>query len=143
MRKLFLFLLFISLFFSCKKEIILAKNTELWVKVGAGIDKLELSFVAIDTKNKQHFYDVKYSNGVFNSAIKQVRDNRDGGVWTLVNVSQNQSHEIMVSYNGKTYLTRGFYFGERRFLEIVLTLGGKVIINDNDISITDQEIYVE
>ena len=143
MKKTFLFLLFISLFFSCKKEIILANNTELWVKVGAGIDKLEISYYAVDTKNKCHFYDVKYSNGVYSPTIKQVRDNRDGGVWTLVNVSQNRSDEIMVSYNGKVYLTRGFYFGERRFLEIVLTLGGEVIINDNDISITDQVIYVE
>ena len=144
MKKFFLFLLLVSLFFSCKKEIIRTNNTELWVKVGAGIDNLEFSFVGIDTKNKHHSYDVKYSNGVFTpSSIKQVNDNRDGGAWSLINVSQNQSDEIVVSYKGKIYKTRGFYLGERRFIEIVLTLNGDVNISDNDISMIDRTIYVE
>ena len=143
MKKLFLFLFLASLLFSCKKEILRTNNTELWLKVGSSIENLDISFVGIDTKNKHHPYDVKYSNGVFTPIIKQVNDNIDGGVWALVNVSQNQSDEIVVSYNGKTYKTRGFYLGERRFIEIVLTLNGDVNIHDSDISIIDRIIYVE
>lgn len=143
MKKLFLFLFLISLFFSCKKESIRTNNIELWLKAGSSIENLDISFVGIDTKNEQHPYDVKYSKGVFTPIVRQVNDSIDGGVWALVNVSQNQSDEIVVSYNGETYKTRGFHFGEKRFIKIVLTLNGDVNINDCDISIIDKTIYVE
>jgi hypothetical protein len=143
MKKLFLFLFLISLFFSCKKESIRTNNNELWLKAGDSIENLDISFVGIDTKNKHHPYDVKYSKGVFTPIVRQVNDNIDGGVWALVNVSQNQSDEIVVSCNGKTYKTRGFHFGERRFIKIVLTLNGCVNVIDYDITMIDETIYVE
>jgi hypothetical protein len=143
MKKIFLFLVLISLFFSCKKEIIRTNNTELWFKAGNSIESLDISFVGMDTNGKKHSYNVKYSNSVFNPNIKQVKDNIGGGVWTLVNVSQMESDEIIVTYNGKIYKTRGFYLGERRFMEVVLTLSGDVNVNDCDISTIDRIIYVE
>jgi hypothetical protein len=143
MKKIFLFLFFIVLFFSCKKEIIKTNNTELWLKVGESIENLDISFVGTDTKNKHHDYDVKYANGVFVPSVKQVKDNLDEGFWTLVHVSQNESDEIVVSCNGQNYKTRGFYLGERRFMEIQITLSGDVNINDYDISMIDRVIYVE
>lgn len=143
MKKIFLLFLILLFLMSCKKEIIYMNNTELWLKVGAGIDKLELSFVGIDTKDKQHSYVVKYLNNIVTPTIKQITDNKDGKIWVLVHTSLEKSDEIVITYNNKEYKTRGFYLGERRFLEIVLTLSGEVNVNDNDISIIDKIIYIE
>lgn len=146
MKKIFLFLFLSSLFFSCKKENIETNNTELWIKVSSSIESLNISFAGINTKGKQHSYNVEYLNGVFTPTIKQVRDDRDGGVWFLVYTSLEKSDEVVVTYNNKEYKTRGFYLGERRFMEIVLstpTVNGEINTVDYDITQINRTVWVE
>lgn len=143
MKKLFLLFLPFLFLMSCKKEIIYMNNTELWLKVGAGIDKLELSFVGIDTKDKHHSYVVKYLNGVVTPTIKLVKDNKDGNMWVLVHTSLEKLDEIVVTYNNKSYKISGLYLEERRFVELLLTVSGELGFTDYDVSMIDKIIYVE
>lgn len=144
MKKSFLFLILFSLvLFSCKKEKIYTNNSELWLKVDSSIESLDISFNRIDTKGKSLTFSVNYNNGIFTPVIKEVKELRDGKNWNLVYSGLDKSNEIIVSYNGKEYKTRGFYLGERRCLEISLVLSGDIDITDYDISMIDQEIYVE
>lgn len=143
MKKIFQFLFLISLLFSCQKETIIISKTELWIKVGSSIENLDISFIGTDIQNIEHLYDVKYSDGVFTPSIKQAIDNVDGGAWFLVYSSLEKSDEIVVTYNNKAYITRGFYFGERRFMEIISTLNGDGNINEYDITIIDRVIFVK
>ena len=129
----------IAMLFSCKKETVITNNSELWVKLGASIEKIEISFIGVDNKNRHYYLDFKYANNVFVPNIKQVDYN---GKWTLLNVSQFHCDGLAVHYNNKIYKTRGFYLGERRFVEIDLTVGGEISVTDTDISILDRTVYV-
>lgn len=143
MKKIFLFLFLFLILFSCKKEVFKTNNTELWLKVGSSIEKLDITFDGIDHKNKHHCFDVKYENGVFDPTIKELNYTLEEGLWTLVHVSQLESDEIIVSYKGENYKTRGFYLGERRFMEIETSSGGEINFNDCDIDMIDRLIFVE
>jgi len=88
-------------------------------------------------------YAVNYVKGVFTPTIKQVNDNKEGGIWTLVYFSLEESDGITFSYNGKEFKTRGFFRGERRFIEVLLTPKGDLSGTDYDISQIDRIIYID
>ncbi|MDA3802638.1 MAG: hypothetical protein PF488_01930 [Patescibacteria group bacterium] len=128
---------------SCKKEMTRINNTELWLKVDSSIEELDISFIGIDKKDRDCPYDIKYLNGIYTpNSIKKIHG--DGPEpWELIHVSQNYSEEIVVTYKNKDYKTRGFYLGERRFMEIIIPLSGEIVIQEVDISMIDRLIYVE
>jgi len=147
--KTFLLLLILFLSFSCKKEniyvnnFISINNSELWLKVTGPVENLDISFTSQNIKNQERSYTVKYLSGVFTPLVKQVKDNKDGGYWTLVHLALDKSDEIVVFHNNKKYKTRGFYLGEKRFMEIVLTFNGELGVTDYDISQIEKIIYIE
>lgn len=149
MKRLFLFLFLISLFFSCKKESIETNNNaELWLKVDNSIGSLNVSFVGTNANNEQHSYVIYYNNGVFSSTIKEAKD-KDGGVWVLINNSSEKSAEIVVTCDegdddkDKEHKAKGFKPGEKRFIDVVLTLNGSFNVIDYDITTIGRTIYVE
>jgi len=143
--KLFYLTLLIFIVFSCKKTETEPEISQLWIKVGIEIPDFTVSFKSLNHKSA-FTYVVTYTNNEFCPNLKSgnVMENGNTETWVLVHNSYNQTDEIVFRFSdSKVLRTRGFKFGEKRFIEVVFDQSGVVSIEDRDISTINEIIWID
>jgi hypothetical protein len=150
MRKILSFLvlaLVLSLFGSCKREGTDLSSTpaQLWLKVSNNVPEFSIEFIGQDAKNYFKSYSITYSNNELSPNLKTAIDNTNYETWVMVYKALDKTDEISLQFSGetKTYKSKGFGHGEKRFVEISCNSGGIVTVQDRDITTISKIIWIE
>ena len=137
-------------FISCKKTTINETNifpesSQLWVKVSSNVPDFKIKFSCQDTRNKKSDYLVSYLGKVFNPNQKTFTDKTNNDTWVMVYKSFDRTDEINIQLSESldVYKAKGFEFGDKRFIDIVLNPSGSFNVVDRDITTINKIIYVE
>jgi len=140
------YLVLIVLFaFSCKKTGNDPENSQLWIKVNESVPDLLISFENQNVNSIGNTYVVSYTNKIFVPNLKMgtVTDNGKTETWVLVHDSYGGTDEITFeTTDHKVFTTKGFKSGEKRCIEVMCNSGGTIAVQDIDISILDEIIWV-
>ena len=150
-NNLFFLLLAIAIltFISCKKTIneinIYPESSQLWVKVNGNVTDFNISFNCQDIIDKKKDYLISYLGNVFKPNMRTFTDNTNNETWVLIYKSYERTDEISLQLlgNRKVYKAKGFEFGEKRFIEIILNPSGSFNVADRDITTINKVIYLE
>lgn len=131
--------------FSCKKTENEPENSQLWIKVSDAIPDFIVSFNSENVKSTGNTYVVTYTNKVFapNLRIGTVTKNGTTETCVLVYDSKGETGEITFeTTDHKVLTTKGFKSGEKRYIEVLCNSGGAFAVQDRDITILNEIIWV-
>jgi hypothetical protein len=139
--------LVLSLFSSCKRDGTDLSTTpsQLWLKVNNNVPEFSIEFIGQDAKNYFNSYSITYSNNELSPNLKTTIDNTKNETWVMVYKSLDKTDEISIQFSGesKTYKSKGFGHGEKRFVEISCNSGGVITVQDRDITTITKIIWIE
>lgn len=131
--------------FSCKKTENEPESSQLWIKVSESVPDFVISFKSQNTKSTGNTYVVSYTNKIFAPNLKMgtVTENGNTETWVLVHNSYNETAEIIFeTEDNKVIATSGFKSGEKRCIEVMCNSGEAIAVQDRDISILNEIIWV-
>jgi hypothetical protein len=143
-KKMAYLVLVVLIIFSCKKTENEPESSQLWIKVSESVPDFIISFKSENVKSTDT-YVVSYTNKIFAPTLKMgtVTDNGNIETWVLVYNSYSETAEITFeTADHKLLTTKGFKSGEKRCIEVMCNSGGAIAVQDIDISILNEIIWV-
>ena len=135
--------LVVFIIFSCKKTENEPESSQLWIKVSESVPDFIFSFKSQNVKSSGNT-EVSYINKIFTPNLKMgtVTQNGTTETWVLVYNSYSETDEITFQTADKVITTKGFKSGEKRCIDITCNSGGAIAVQDRDISILNEIIWV-
>jgi len=130
---------------SCKKTENEPESSQLWIKVSESVPDFIISFKSENVKSSGNTYVVSYTNKIFVPNLKMgtVTANGNNETWVLVHDSYGETDEITFeTTDHKVLTTKGFKSGEKRCIEVMCNSGGDIGVENRDISILYEIIWV-